>query len=210
MDDGRPVVVLGAGGHAGVVAEALPSGRLAGHVAPEASERILLGHWMGDDTVLDALAASGHVFAPGVGFVDRASARRREHLLEAWSRFELISVIHPAAAVSPSSSLGPGSFVAAGATFSTGAASGLGAIVNTGAVVDHDCRLGDNVHVGPGATVSGDVRIGDGVLVGVGSTVKQGIRIGDGAVVGAGAAVVHDVPDGGIVIGVAARLVEER
>ncbi len=35
-------------------------------------------------------------------------------------------------------------------------------IINTRASVDHDCELGDFVHVGPGAVITGSVTVGNG------------------------------------------------
>jgi acyl-[acyl carrier protein]--UDP-N-acetylglucosamine O-acyltransferase len=78
-------------------------------------------------------------------------------------------------------------------------------IVNTGATVDHDCRLGDFVHVAPGAHLCGGVTVDEGALLGVGCAVAPGVRIGAWATVGAAAAVVADVPAGATVIGVPAQ-----
>jgi len=71
--------------------------------------------------------------------------------------------------------------------------------------VDHDCQIGDHVHIAPGAALSGSVMMGEGCHVGVGATVMQGKTIGQGAVVGAGAVVVDDVAPGVTVYGVPAR-----
>jgi acetyltransferase-like isoleucine patch superfamily enzyme len=45
-----------------------------------------------------------------------------------------------------------------------------------------------------------------GASIGSGAVILCGMTIGEGALVGAGAVVTHDVPDGGIVYGVPARL----
>jgi protein-tyrosine-phosphatase len=78
-------------------------------------------------------------------------------------------------------------------------------IVNTGAGIDHECSLGDWVHVAPGVALAGRVTVGDGALVGIGASVIPGTRVGAWSVVGAGAAVVDDVPDRATVAGVPAR-----
>jgi acetyltransferase-like isoleucine patch superfamily enzyme len=46
-----------------------------------------------------------------------------------------------------------------------------------------------------------------GASIGSGAVILCGLTIGEGALVGAGAVVTHDVPDGGLVYGVPARLV---
>jgi acetyltransferase-like isoleucine patch superfamily enzyme len=78
-------------------------------------------------------------------------------------------------------------------------------ILNTAAVVDHDCVIGDHVHVSPGARVAGGVTVGEGSHIGMGAIVIQGLRIGAGVLVAAGAVVLRDVPDGYRVAGVPAR-----
>ena len=55
------------------------------------------------------------------------------------------------------------------------------------AVVEHDCEIGDHVHLATGALLASTVRVGDGVHVGVGASVRQCLTIGENSVVGAGA-----------------------
>lgn len=201
-------VVLGAGGHARVVVDALPGGVAGGHVSPEPATDARLGPHLGGDHVIAALAKAGHGFVLGLGFVDGGGARRRAGLLEqlAAADADLVTVVHAAATVSASASIGPGAFVAAGAVLGPDVRIGRGSIVNTRASVDHDCVIGDNVHIAPGAVLSGGVRVGADSLIGVGAVVIQGITIGAGVVVGAGAVVVADLPDGVIARGVPAKV----
>ena len=54
------------------------------------------------------------------------------------------------------------------------------------------------------------VEIGDGAWLGENAVVLPGVRIGRGAVIGANSVVNIDVPDGGIAVGVPARVVRVR
>ncbi|WP_412481686.1 acetyltransferase [Pseudomonas asiatica] len=117
----------------------------------------------------------------------------------------LATLVHPAATVSAYANIGAGSVVFAGAVINAGACVGLCGILNTGCSVDHDCVLGDSVHISPGGRLAGGVMVGDRVWVGIGACVKQLVSIGADAVVGAGAAVVSDVGGGTTVVGVPAR-----
>jgi len=101
--------------------------------------------------------------------------------------------------------LGSGGAMMAGSVFSVGARAGNGLIANHNAVIDHDCILGDFVHVAPGATLAGGASVGDCTLIGAGARVKEGIKIGSGVMVGMGAVVINDVPDNATVVGVPAR-----
>ena len=78
-------------------------------------------------------------------------------------------------------------------------------ILNTGATVDHDCVIGDAVHIAPGSHLAGNVTLEEGVFLGIGTVVIPGRRIGAWTRVGAGAAVVHDLAANVTAIGVPAR-----
>jgi len=117
----------------------------------------------------------------------------------------LITLVHPHAVVSRHALLEVGSVVFAGAVINAGTVIGRGAIINTGSSVDHDCRLGEAVHVSPGARLAGGVVVGDRSWIGIGATVRQLIRIGSDVTVGASSGVVCDVPGNLIVVGVPAR-----
>jgi acetyltransferase-like isoleucine patch superfamily enzyme len=84
---------------------------------------------------------------------------------------------------------------------------GKGCIINTSSSVDHDCWLGDGVHISPGAHLAGCVNVGQLSWLGIGCCVKQQIHVGQRVTVGAGATVVSDVMDGLTVIGTPAKSV---
>ena len=201
------IVILGAGGHARVVAEAagLCGLRLIGHLAPE-DEGNGPGDWLGGDGRIAELAQAGHRFIPGIGFVDARGAARRARILAALPAAALCSVTHPAAVVSASARIGGGSFIGPGAIIGVGAQIGGFALINSGAIVDHDCQIGANCHISAASALSGDVRLGDNVLIGAGAVVRQGIRIGANVVIGAGAVVVSDIAAGSVAFGNPARI----
>lgn len=78
-------------------------------------------------------------------------------------------------------------------------------------VINPSVVIGDNVTIRHGLTLGhGRVTtevpvIDDGVDLGAGVTIVGGVHIGRGARVGAGAVVVHDVPDGAVVVGPVAQ-----
>lgn len=119
-------------------------------------------------------------------------------------------LIHPHACVSPTATLGDGSVVMAGAIVSAHVAMGELGIVNTRASIDHDCILGDCVHIAPGVTLAGGVTVGNGTLIGVGASILPGLCIGDNSVIGAGAVVIHDVPSHCTVVGNPARPIPHK
>jgi len=76
--------------------------------------------------------------------------------------------------------------------------------------VDHDCRIGDFVHLAPGVRLAGEVTVGEGALIGIGASVLPGVCIGAWDVVGAGAVVTEDVAPGVTVVGVPARPLRKK
>jgi sugar O-acyltransferase (sialic acid O-acetyltransferase NeuD family) len=82
---------------------------------------------------------------------------------------------------------------------------GQGCIINTCASVDHDCRIGDYVHVSVGAHVAGTVIIGDNSWVGAGATISNNIEIVEDCMIGAGAVVVKNIEESATYIGIPAR-----
>lgn len=210
---GRPrCVILGGGGHARVVIDAIQVAGLVDVAGvldanPERWGTELLGiPVLGGDEQLVEIARTADHFAVGLGSVGDSGPRRR--LFEAARAAGLapFTVRHPSAIVSPMATVGAGSQLLPRCVVNAGAAVGINVIVNTGAIVEHDCVIGDHAHVATGAILASTVTVGEGAHVGAGAVVRQGIHIGAGALVGAGAVVVKDVPAGAVVMGVPARL----
>lgn len=110
-------------------------------------------------------------------------------------------LIHPTAFVCNTATIGEGTQVLAQAVVAADSRLGDVCIVNHKASVDHECILGNGVHLAPGATVCGCVTIGDNVMIGAGSVVLPGLKIGPDAIIGAGAVVTKNIPSRSIVVG---------
>lgn len=199
------LLILGAGGHGKVVADAA----------------LLLGRWSRIaflDQPADGKPVLGlEVIEGGIPTADTRTSfdqavvavgapNRRLELLDILTElgFDLPVIAHPGAVISPHATLAEGTVVFANAVINPGSVLGRGCIVNTAASVDHDCVLADGVHIAPGAHIAGGVRIGRGSWIGVGACVREYLRIGDNTTVGAGAAVVCDIGDNLEVAGVPA------
>lgn len=205
----EPLTLIGTGGHAKVVLDALrlgAAGPVDVYLVDENPGRVGALLWDTPIGLFDPAGLVRHAFHVCIG----ANAVRERIFgvaLNAGARAH--SVVHPCSSRARGASLGEGSLVAAGARLGPDAQIGLGCIVNHNAVVDHDCVVGDFCHIAPGATLAGNVRLGHGVLVGAGANILPGVRIGDGVTIGAGAVVLEDVPPHCLYAGVPARKIEK-
>jgi UDP-perosamine 4-acetyltransferase len=209
---GARCVILGGGGHAAVVIDALLAAQAVHLYAvldrdPRLWGKDLLGVSIrGGDALIPELIREGVTcFVVGQGGVRDNGPRERLFRMGVASGLTPITVRHPSAVCSSWAEVGAGSALLAGTVINARAVLGVNVILNTGAVVEHDCVVGNHVHVATGAKMGGSVRIGDGAHVGAGATIRESLRIGDGAVIGAGAVVVKDVAPRSIVVGVPAQ-----
>ena len=111
------------------------------------------------------------------------------------------SIIDKNAHVSATAAVGEASFLACGSIVAAKAVIGDGAIVNHNCVVDHDCNIGGFCHIAPGAVLGGGVQVGDRTMIGSGAVVLPGITIGKDVVVGAGSVVTKPVGNSSTWIG---------
>ncbi len=187
----KSFVILGAGGHGRVVAEALKSSGLvvAAFLDPA---RALWGTQVdmipvaGGDEKLSEFPAERFSFALGVGAVKDTRLRRTIHESAAARGALFPPVIAASAVIARSALLGDGAQVLTRAVVHPGASVGTGTVVNTAAVVEHDCILGAHAFVGPGAILCGGARVGDGTFIGAGAVILPGVGLGSNVLVAAG------------------------
>lgn len=210
-----PVVLIGGGGHAKVLAECLQlSGRTIMAIADPKP-----GAWALDIPGVKILSSDEDVFkisnetcelVNAVGSTKTLTLRKRIYEKFDEKGFTFASVIHPSSIVSPNAKLSPGVQIMAGAIVQAGTRIGINTIVNTGAIVDHDGNIGEHVHVAPGATLSGNVRVGSGTHVGAAAVIIQSIVIGSGCLIAAGAVVISSIEDSQAVAGVPAKYLKVK
>jgi sugar O-acyltransferase (sialic acid O-acetyltransferase NeuD family) len=208
----KPIIIIGAGGHAKVLADAiLACGRtILGFTSIDYQEcnvePVVAGLTvLGTDEILRNYTPTQIDLVNGLGGIDSSGLRRRvQERLEA-EGWRFVSVRHPSAVVSPHAELDVGVQLLALSVIHAGSRIGKGAIVNTSAVVEHDSVLESYVHLAPRSLVCGATYVGVNSHVGAGAVILQGIKVGAETVVGAGAVVVRDFIGRGTVVGVPAR-----
>lgn len=160
---GHRVLLIGNGGHAAALREALTlSGVVVGHVEHHSDLR-------------EEMACSWAWLALGMG---RRSSRKLAYDEAGAEGIDWATIIHPSATVSPSAQIGEGAQIMAGAIVQANAIIGKHAIINTGAQVDHGCKIGDFAHICPGAVLCADVTVEEGAMVQPGAVVPRGHHVG--------------------------------
>lgn len=208
-------VIWGNAGHALVIAEIISAqgGAVAALVDRERRDPVLAGVPIleGADGLAAWLSGSAKGLS-GVAAIGGGRGRDRLEVHTTLQRLRIVprTLVADSAIVSRSAELGRGTQVLPGAVIGPKAVLGEACIINHRASVDHECRLGDGVHVSPGATLTGLVEVGDLAWIGAGATVLPRLRVGEGAIIGAGAVVLADVPPGLTVAGVPAKPIGSR
>lgn len=206
----KPVIVLGAGGHAKVVIDMLLlleiTIRGLTDRDPKKSGSSFLGiKILGTDDVLTDFPPDAVELVNAIGAIAPMEVRRKLFQTCRERGYRFPPVIHPSAILAKDVQLGEGVQVMAGTVIQPGTSVGENSILNTRVSIDHDGKIGPHVHLAPGVVLSGGVKIGEGSHIGTGATVIHDITIGPNVMVGAGAVVTENISDGLKVRGVPAK-----
>lgn len=168
------LLILGAGGHGKVIAEAAE----------------LQGKWNKIAFLDDREDIKGIYNFPIVGkvheyaslineyryaFVAIGNNEKRLELIDKLisAGFNIPIIIHSRASVSKYSNIDLGTVVLAGAVVNVGTSIGKGCIININATVDHDSEIGSGVHISSGAVVRSMAKVGRLSTIGAAACVKS-------------------------------------
>ncbi len=208
----KPIIILGGGGHAKVLLEALifeNKIEILGFTELDENKNLSLGKtkikYLGEDEAIKQFSPKDYDLVNGLGSVGIDTLKRRRGKFEEFKRlgFKFFNVIHPVSIISEDVKetlrLKEGLQIMAGVNIRPGSEIGDNTIVNTGASIDHDCMIGAHVHIAPGVVLSGEVGIGDCCHIGTGSLVRNGIKIDSNVFVSMGCVVTENKKDGEMV-----------
>lgn len=202
--------VIGAGGHAQVVIDAiLRSGAKVHGIFDDNIN--LLGKSIFDVPIIGRIEeAKG--YENGKFIVAIGDNKVRMSIVEklGFSSNSFFTVIHPSAILGKDVEIGVGSMILGGVVINTGTIVGEHCIINTSSSIDHHNKIFNFVHIAPGTHTGGNVEVEEGAFVGIGASIIPGVKIGSWSTVGAGSVVIDDVSAYSTVVGVPAKVIKKE
>ena len=202
----KNVIILGASGHAKVIAEVInKSGdNVVGFLDDDLSlkgkivylDKKVLG------TIDDINKYKDNYFIIGIG-----NNKIRKEISSKYNDLKWYIAIHPSAIVAENVEIKEGTVIMPGVVINPGTVIGKHCIINTSSSIDHDNKIGDYVHISPGTHLAGRVTVGKSTWICIGVSVINNITIGCNDIIGAGAVVIKDIlEDNKVYVGVPAHI----
>lgn len=203
----KKVIIIGASGHARVIADIIKESKdkLVGFLD---DNQDIQGNKIYEDKIVlgttnkkDIEKYKDCYFIIGIG-----NNNVRKIISNKYPNLKWYTAIHPKAVIGSEVSIGEGTAIMAGTVINTGTKVGKHCIINTCSSLDHDNILEDFVHISPGSHLAGTVKISEGTWICSGVTIINNLVIGNNNIVGAGAVVIDDIPeDNSLFVGVPAK-----
>jgi sugar O-acyltransferase (sialic acid O-acetyltransferase NeuD family) len=198
----KPVIILGAGGHAKVIMDILSQkkikilGMAALHNSKKANYDFKT---FSDEEVIANFDSEEINLVNGLGSLPNDNKRYELSKKYLDFGFKFINIIHTSSIISKNTKILDGAQIMAGVIIGPGCKIGEGTIVNSQSSIDHDCEIENYSHICPGVVCSGNVRIGSFVHISTGVSIINNINIGDNSIIYPGVTLVKDVPKNSIV-----------
>ncbi|NVK26111.1 MAG: acetyltransferase [Gammaproteobacteria bacterium] len=189
------LIILGAGGHAGVVLEIAQQTSDFDNVIilDDAYPELKYSHGLPvagrvDDYLnYDSTKTKLHL---GIGNLDLRAAWYQKATHHGYC---FATLIHPAAVLSSSSTLGEGCTIMPNVVVNANTQIGNNVILNTSCVIEHDCKISDHVHISPSVAIAGGVTVAEQTWIGINATIIECKTIGANSVLGAGSVLLSNM-----------------
>ena len=199
MTNSKPLVIIGAGGHASVLLDILKQQKrnIIAYVSPEtaANKGLFAGikHLQKDEDISQFTPEQIELIN-GIGHMPKSQLRAKIYQKFSNLGYQFSGVIADSAIISSKATVASCAQVLAGAIVQVGCVIGANSIINTGAIIEHDTLIEANVHMAPKTLVCGTSKIGQACFVGAGATIINNINVGEHSVIAAGTCIVKNMP----------------
>lgn len=205
----RPLVIIGAGGHAISVANVAMS---IGYEIFCLVDKNKSGSKLLDFNIVSELEQLGDLaqysFAVAIGA--NASRCRVQKEVADGRNLHFPALVHASSIVSSFSTVGPGTVVMPLVAIGPNTHIGAFCILNTRASIDHDSCIDACASLAPGVTTGGNVKIGARTAVSLGAVIKHGVTIGADSVLGANSYLSTDLGSNVVAYGTPAKVIRGR
>ncbi|WP_440616719.1 NeuD/PglB/VioB family sugar acetyltransferase [Cysteiniphilum sp. 6C5] len=206
MSKGENIVVIGAGGHAKVVVDAiLAQGKytiqavIQDDPIPE-NGKTILGY-----EVIHSSHLSGKKIDCFIVAIGCDNTRKEQFLKYKKQGYHAATIIHPQSIIARNVIVSEGSVILAGVIINPDSNIGANVIINTGVIIEHDVSILSHSQLSPGAVVCGGCCVDEKVYIGANSVIRQCIHIVNDSIIGCGASVVCNITESGTYVGVPAK-----
>jgi sugar O-acyltransferase (sialic acid O-acetyltransferase NeuD family) len=155
------IVIIGAGGHAKVVADAvIKQGQyvIAGFADDAKPLNTVINKRfsvIAKTNEIKKIAGAADYFVIAIG-----NNKTRSELFELFmDKMKPATIIHPSAVISENVKIGEGTVILANAVINEDSEIGNNCIINSMALIDHETKIGDNVHISQGSIVGSNCDI---------------------------------------------------
>lgn len=212
----KKIVIIGASGHAKVVADIILSTKR------DLNEEIEIVAFLDDNYKnLEYKEIYGIPIAGNLDQIEKFNSEGclfiiaignnyiRQKIYEKYNKLNYYTAIHPKATIAKEVLIGEGTVIMANVVVNAYSVIGKQCILNTASIIEHDNKLKDYVHVSPNTILCGEVSINNRSWIGAGSVVKQQISIGENVIIGIGTIVIRDVKDNCTVVGNPGKVIKK-
>lgn len=209
------ILLVGGGGHCeGVIESIMKSKQYNIHgiidVTERVGDRILDIPIIGNDDTLESYHKQGVKFAfITLGNIGNPIKRVKIYEKLKLIGFQLPTIIDESANVSETSIVEEGVYIGKNVVINPLSTIGKCSIINTSSVVEHDCSVGNFVHISPGTILSGNVKVGHRTHIGSNATIINNLYIGDDCMIGAGSVVTKNIANNKKAFGNPCKVVKE-
>lgn len=210
MKETKPIILIGAGGHAASISDAILSSHriIKGYIDEVKSNETLMGYKVFKSIFeIDEYQNCEYCIAIGDN-----SLRERvlKKTIDQYKDAKFATIIHSTSYVSNQSILGDGTVVLGNSFVGPRCHIKNHCIINSSSSIDHDCYLDEFSSTGPGSVIGGTVSVGKKSIIAIGSSIKHSINIGDNSIIGANSYLKDNVGDNVIYYGSPARFIRNR